>query len=353
MKCLNLLLIPLIAVVAMSCGIDGTVLMKPVTGKPGETVIVIAEGHWKGTPGDTIFKYLTQPQLGLPQEEPILDIVNIPPRAFKAIFKTARNIILTKISTTVKEPSIKIQKDIWAAPQVVLSIQAPDENSFATFFRDKSDIIIAAFAKAERERLMSTYGDRRFLNKAVYNTMKDSNNFFFNMPKGYTFAKEEEDFAWIRYETPMISQGIFAYWYPYKSDSTFTLKYLLNKRDSLLKKYVPGSVPGSWMTTERRYVPTFQAFKLNGNYSVEIRGLWKAEGDFMGGPFVSLTTLDPIRQRIVTLEGYVYAPMYDKREYLRQLEAMIYSIKFPDQKKNDKINRMYELGEPIEAESKK
>jgi hypothetical protein len=345
---LNLFLVFVITVLISSCKSDGTALMKKVTGKPGETVIVIAEEHWKGVPGDTVFHYLTQPQLGLPQEEPILDVVNIPPAAFKEIFKTARNIILTRISSTVKEPSIKIQKDVWATPQVVLTIQASDAKSFATFFRDKSDVVIGAFTMAERKRLMSTYGDRTFRNKVVYNTFKDSHNFMLNMPKGYSFAKEEKDFAWVRYESPQISQGIFAYWYPYESDSTFTMDYLLNKRDSLLKEYVPGSRKGSWMTTERRYAPTYRAFKLNGNYAVEIRGLWRVEGDFMGGPFVSLTTLDPVRQRVVTLEGYVYAPIFDKREYLRQLEAMIYSIKFPDQKKNDKINKMYDLGEPID-----
>lgn len=343
-------LILLSAVVASfsSCKNDGTPLMKPVTGKPGETVIVIAEEYWKGTAGDSIFHYLTEPQIGLPQEEPILDIINIPPEAFKEIFKTARNIILTRISTTVKEPAIKIQKDVWATPQVVISVMAPDVKSFASFFALNSSKIIAAFVNAERERLMNTYSDRKFMNRAVYNTMKDKHDFIIHMPKGYSFAKEENDFDWIRYETPEISQGVFAYWYPYTSDSTFTMDYLLDKRDSLLKEYVPGPSPGSYMATERKLTPTMKVFKLNGNYTVEIRGLWKVKNDFMGGPFVSLSTLDPIRHRIVTVEGYVYAPRYDKREYLRQLEAMIYSIKFPDQEKNDKINQMYEIGEPIE-----
>jgi hypothetical protein len=80
-----------------------------------------------------------------------------------------------------------------------------------------------------------------------------------------------------------------------------------------------------------------------------LRGLWKVHGDFMGGPFVSVTTLDPIRGRVLTLEGYIYAPRKDKRELMRQVEAMIYSVRFPDQKKNDKINRMAEMGNETEA----
>ena len=100
------------------------------------------------------------------------------------------------------------------------------------------------------------------------------------------------------------------------------------------------------MSTDKRFIVS-QAFKLRGNYSVEIRELWKGSGDFMGGPFVSLTTLDLARKHVLTVEGYLYSPKYNKRDYLRQVEAMIYPVSFPDQKLNDKINDMYQIGEPL------
>lgn len=88
-----------------------------------------------------------------------------------------------------------------------------------------------------------------------------------------------------------------------------------------------------------------QSFRLNGNYTVEIRGLWRVEGDFMGGPFVSLSSLDLARKRVVTAEGFLYSPKYDKRDYLRQLEAVIYSLTFNNQDINDKLNKQYNFGE--------
>jgi hypothetical protein len=44
------------------------------------------------------------------------------------------------------------------------------------------------------------------------------------------------------------------------------------------------------------------------------------------------------------LDGYVYAPRFDKRNLLRQVEAMMYSMELPDQKKNDKINSEVNMG---------
>ena len=52
------------------------------------------------------------------------------------------------------------------------------------------------------------------------------------------------------------------------------------------------------------------------------------ENGFMGGPFVSLTTLDKKRNRVVTIEGYVFAPKFKKRDYIKEVEAIIYSTKF-------------------------
>jgi hypothetical protein len=55
----------------------------------------------------------------------------------------------------------------------------------------------------------------------------------------------------------------------------------------------------------------------------------------MGGPFMSLTQLDENRNKIITIEGFVFAPAHKKRELMRQMEAILYSIKIPEQKLTD------------------
>jgi hypothetical protein len=150
------------------------------------------------------------------------------------------------------------------------------------------------------------------------------------IPKGYSYDMDTTDFHWIALETPDISQGIFVYYYNYTDKETFTQDYLIKKRDSFLKLYVHGSSPDSYMTTELQVFPTFNSYELNGIYTAELRGLWKMHGDFMGGPFISLTQLDEKRNRIVTVEGYVYAPKFNKRNYVRQLEAILYSLQFAE-----------------------
>ena len=62
----------------------------------------------------------------------------------------------------------------------------------------------------------------------------------------------------------------------------------------------------------------------------ELRGLWRTEKAFMGGPFLSYTVLDEKRNRIITAEGFVFAPSLDKRNYVRELQAIIQTVEIID-----------------------
>ena len=46
----------------------------------------------------------------------------------------------------------------------------------------------------------------------------------------------------------------------------------------------------------------------------------------MGGPFVSHAQLDEARQRVIVVEGFVYAPETDKRNFLRRIEAALFTL---------------------------
>ncbi|MGQ8337221.1 DUF4837 family protein [Sunxiuqinia sp. A32] len=325
-----------------SCVNDSTNMRKKITGKSGELVIVIPKTIWESTPGSKLREVLAQPQLGLPQDEPIFDLIDVPPAAFKDIFKTSRNIINVTISSTVDTSKVELKKDIWAWPQAVINIKAKSQDDFVDLFTKNSDRIVAYLLKAERDRLMINY--KKYHDKAAKNIVSDQFKIKLNMPPGFKVTKQEKDFAWVRYETPDISQGIIISSFPYTSDSTFTKNYLLSKRDSILKEYVEGPTTGSYMTTEHQLPPIFNVFKFKNNYATEIRGLWKVENDFMGGPYINLSVLDAANNRIVMIDGYVYAPRFDKRDYLRQVEAMIHSLELPDQAKNDKINSQINMG---------
>ena len=81
-----------------------------------------------------------------------------------------------------------------------------------------------------------------------------------------------------------------------------------------------------------RYVPSYEEVVFNGKFASELRGLWRIENGYMGGPFYSLTTLDERSGELVTVEGYTYAPYFDKREYMREAESIVRSLQWAEPK---------------------
>lgn len=337
MKIYNLLILTLFVAVLFSCSGDGnTGLYKNITGAAGEMVVVISKKSWDGEAGELIRESLAQPHVALPQDEPIFDIIDVPHAAFKSIFQSTRNIIQTSISSNVEKEGIIFTDDVWAYPQATVKINAKSTKKFLEIFSENRNKIISYFVSAEKERLAMNY--TKFYEKGVYNVLDKDFNVSMKVPPGFQIAKQEEDFMWYKFETPEISQGILFYSFPYVSDSAFMVNYQLKVRDSILKTHVPGPTNGSYMSTEKRIDQISNILKHNGNYASEMRGLWRVENDFMGGPYISLAELDVANQRVLVAFGYVYAPSKDKRNLLRQVEAMIYSLKLNNQDENDKLN---------------
>lgn len=324
----NLLIVLFITIILSSCGDKVREnLMPNVTGKAGEVVLVIEKGYWEGAIGDTLRAYFMQAQIGLPQTEPLVDLVNIPSNAFSDIFKTHRNIIQTYVSNTVEKSEVLIKRDFHAKPQLFVSIEAKNEAEFMDLIMKNRERILAAILKIERERILSTY--KKYPERGLRNHLLKTHQLSVTMPRGYRLRLDSTEFLWYSYETQLTSQGLFINYYDYTDTSQLNTENLIRKRNVLLRKYVPGPTEGSYMITEDLLPVQRKEFTFKGNYAVELRGLWKLENDFMGGPFVSFTTVDEERNRIVTVDGYVYAPKFDKRNYLRQMEALLHTLEFP------------------------
>ena len=58
-----------------------------------------------------------------------------------------------------------------------------------------------------------------------------------------------------------------------------------------------------------------------------MRGMWDINGYPMAGPFITYVVNDTINNRNLVLEGFVFAPNKEKRDYLFELEAIIKTLK--------------------------
>jgi hypothetical protein len=299
-------------------------LLPNVTGTAGEVVIVISGSVINESITQTYRDILEDEYPMIPQSEPLFNLAIIPTNSFTDIFKSHRNIIITKVGDEFKKPQIVPQRDVWAAPQTILNIVGPTYPAIEKMLLEERDRLVQLLEQAERDRVVQNA--TKFEAEGIRSIIEKKFNVSLYFPKGYRLKLDTTNFVWVSYETPSTSQGIFIYDYPYTDDKTFTAEYLIEKRNQFLKDFVPGPTPGSYMTTETVIPPMFKPLMFKGRYFGQLRGLWDVYTHPMGGPFISLTTIDQKRNRVVTIDGYVYAPRLNKRNYIRQVEALILNV---------------------------
>ena len=97
-----------------------------------------------------------------------------------------------------------------------------------------------------------------------------------------------------------------------------------------MKANVPGPHDGQYMMTTKGTL-FLSDETVHGKYAQVVRGLWNIRNYDMGGSFVSVSRVDEKYQRVIVAEGFLYYPNHAKRDYLRKLEAALYTLRLPDE----------------------
>ena len=308
-------------------------------GPQGEVLVVCTDAVWAGAIGDTIRDILMKPYAVLPQMhtetyEPMFDVVHKNRFDFSKFWKPHRNIIDVEIADRVdtQKPSVGFYKEKYSQGQIYILAKARTQRELAEKFSERANEMVSLLHDVEVKR--TTYVTKLSLDEVIQRKIIDVWGLELLIPKGAYPVRADTDFTWIDRQLTRfrggdnhdVQQGFFIHSEPYTGPNQFALKRILDRRDKLTKTYVYGPTEGSYMQIERRITPSYEEFSFKGGFAAEVRGLWRMENDFMGGPFYSLTFYDEPNTRLITVEGYAYAPYFDKRPYMREIEGIVKSV---------------------------
>ncbi len=313
-----------------ACGTVERPSKPSATGKAGEMLVVMEQNQWDRQPGEVVRNIFQRNIPMFLQPEPMFDIVRIEQKSFVKLFETHRHILIADVGAEHARPTIEIQRDVWSYPQMLVRIKAPNDSAFLAVMERNEEALLEYYLGMERERLINAY--KRMTNHVARNAVKNMFGISMVVPEGYYVAVEGDQFIWLRRTGTRedLDMGVLIASLPYKDPAKdFDPVTIAARRDSLTKRYIPGQFEGSYMTTYPELDLQIRDFNFNGLYAREARSLWRVEGDHMGGPFINYTTIDEHTNRLFIFDGFVYAPNFKKRDYLRQVMAVIYSVEFP------------------------
>lgn len=332
MKYIKLVFFVFIIAFLQSCNEIEEASQQSSTGGVNEILVVTNNvQQWDGEIGDSIRSNFSRVMQVLPIEEPQFKMVNVNESSLgKMLFKKHHNIFIVNIDPELKEPFVESRADLWAKPQMVIKINAPNLHEFLVSFEEVRENSFDLFIDVERKRIQDSYSNK-FKSQEINRSLHKYMQLDLAIPKGYKIAKVDSSNAWIRKETAANSMNILIYARPYKSTGDFDPLNIKKRRNGLTRTYIPGPTSGSYQLISDEYVePVYTEMDFNDLFAVETRGLWRVENDFMGGPFISYTFVDEKRNRLITIDGFTYAPKQKKAPLVRELEAILWSVKILD-----------------------
>lgn len=315
---------------AMACNKKQSIFLPSSSGLPYELMVVSSDEMWNNPSGRALFDVLDTDVPALPQSERSFRISHSTKNGYSRLLKTFRNIIEVDISPTYTQTKFKYTRDKYASPQMIMTIQSPDEASLAEYVSENGQTIIDFFTAAEMNREVEALKDKH--SRPVLDSVKAIFGCELLVPSDIQSLKVGKDFLWATntYNGASSIQSFVVYSYPYADKNTFTRDYFIHKRDSVMKVNIPGGKPGQYMATDSTVVLSKDAsFRALGHYMQDVRGLWQMENDFMGGPFVSHSLVDEMNGRVIVVEAFVFAPDKKKGDLMRKLEAALYTLKLP------------------------
>lgn len=319
------------------------------SGKPGDVIVMMDSLRWKGPLGDELRKIFKAEVPGLPRDEPMFNLIHVHPRISNTLLTQIRNLVFVFTlepdspgSRMLKErfsaETLKriatdtafflfTEKDEFARGQEVMYLFGPTEEQLIQKLRENRESIQLYFNNLEKKRMMQNIMSTT-TTRGITEMLKKNYEFELRVPFGFKVADTQNDFVWLRQMDAHIDKNVFVSWKNYESEYQFLPDSILAWKDEITRRYIfedPDN-PQSYIVAETS-VP-FKPVKakqtsINGQYAMELRGLWRTNNRTMGGPFICYAVAFPETGKIYYLEGFCFSPGKDQRETIRELEAIL------------------------------
>jgi len=308
----------IVALVFVSCT-DDTKVVLASSGNLNEISIVAEDQLWEGSVGKALKNVLSKPIYGLPQQEPLFRLRQIPPRVFSGFVTKSRTIIIIENN---KQKHTRLLLNKYASPQTVIVVSGMTSREIIEEFKKNSKEIIKRIKETEIKE------KQRRIRKALNSSqvLDSIFNIKLNYPSIYRVAVADRNFVWLRKDTKSGSVNLSVFQAPLTANK-LNAETIITIRDSVSKQKIPGPTKETYMSTEMQYKSVLASTKISKYKGQELRGLWEVKKQFMGGPFINFSVVDSINNRILFFDGFVYSPGTEKANYVFEIEAIIKSLK--------------------------
>ena len=340
----------------ITTGCGDTDFRPEASGPVSQITVVMDSSQWAGPLGETARDVLAGQIRTLPNPEPYFDLyhVDLSTERNYNFIRDQRNIVfIAPLSDSTQEANymrsllseearqaiadggtaVVPRENEWRRRQQVVYVVAATEDALEATLRENGPRIRDRFDEVTRERTMREMFEHG-RQPDLEDTLMAHHGFAVNVQHDYLIAVDTTNFVWLRRILSDTWRSLFVYYEENANPADLTPEWVYATRDSLTRKYLQGTA-GGWVTIDYRRPLITEEINFKDRYALETRGLWHMVGEIDGervqfgggGPFVTYSFYDQPSGRLYMVDGMVFAPNYDKREFLRQMEVIAYTFR--------------------------
>jgi len=349
----------LLALILFATGCEALDIRPRAVGREGDIMVVTDSASWNGEIGDALREELGAYINTLPAPERLFALKRsgIDSRRTLDLIKRQKNIVfVAPLSDSTREAQYLLstldeaaasaileggtvavlgREDEWAQEQQVYFVLGSKASDLAQAIRTNGEGIRYNFNRATRRRLLRTMFDKG-RQVELEDELMANHGFAVNAQHDYFVSIDTTNFVWMRrVVSPDSWRSLFVWYTDELSPADLTAEWALAARDRLTSAYVQGNL-GDYVVVDERRALEVENIDFLGRFAFEIRGLWHLVGPDesgkvvqfgMGGPFVTYAFYDEPSRRTYLVDGMIFAPGYEKREFLRQLETIAHTFR--------------------------
>ncbi len=297
-------------------------------------------------------------QILTPQPEKVFTILYYPIEEFKD-YKIYKNLIIVaplssegptaqfvasslspEVRTLVEsgEEFVINKYDLYRRDQILMFLTARDMDALIDQIRTNREQLQYYFQKVSLEReLDDIYADAEYEQIELERRFLDSYRWRIFIPPDYWVAidSSSERFVWLRRANPVdMERWIFVHWIEEADPNLLAQSWAFELRNHLTERFLRTLDEKAHVQiaddVESMSALSIRETDFLGRYALEMRGLWRFSDMSGGGPFVNYTFYDEPSHRIYMIDGSIFAPRYEKKKLILQINALAHTFQTID-----------------------
>jgi hypothetical protein len=230
------------------------------------------------------------------------------------------------------EEHVFVQKDTWYRGQTVMHLTAGTRKALENFMLANARQLEYYFKNA-----WDDFERRRMLNltrmQTVEEELRDTHGFSLAIIADWFVAKDSSEIGAVllRRQLPVDSERwVLVHWLNTDDTGLLTNDNAYHIRNRLTEALYRTYDDSAFVLVDSTHYLQFDEVNFQGRFAIRMKGLWRMSDYSMGGPFISYLFHDEQQRRIYFLDGSVFAPKYEKKKLLQDVDVMISTFRVVD-----------------------